>query len=443
MNSIRIEPGALKGNISIPPSKSIGHRAIICAGLAEGSSRIENIIMSQDILATMEGISALGARIRAVDEPDIADDKATRSKSKSESKSLEIEGIAYPQAPKSSIDCRESGSTLRFLLPLASLTGQAVTFTGQGRLKERPLDEYYKIFREQGVKYITEKGVLPLTVQGRIQPGEFNLRGDISSQFISGLLFALPLLQTHSVVNITTEIQSKGYIDLTLDVLHKFGIMVERKTSQEFWIKGKQKYRPSHFRVEGDYSQAAFWIVAGIVNGRIECLDLRPDSLQADREICSIVKKMGGDLRLEHEILSVRPSTTCGTVIDVSQCPDLVPILAVLGSLSRGTTRIINAGRLRIKESDRLRAMATELNKLGAQVRELEEGLEIEGVDYLKGGVQVDSWNDHRIAMALAVAALRCRQAITLTGFEAVNKSYPHFWDDFRMLGGKIHYAGR
>ncbi|NLM21490.1 MAG: 3-phosphoshikimate 1-carboxyvinyltransferase [Peptococcaceae bacterium] len=438
MNSIRIEPGALNGNIRIPPSKSIGHRAIICAGLAGGSSRIENIIMSQDILATVEGISALGARIRAVTNAELADEEATGSKTKT----LEIEGIAYPQAPKSPIDCRESGSTLRFLLPLAALTGQTVTFTGRGRLKERPLDEYYKIFSKQGIKYTTEKGALPLTVQGSIQPGDFSLRGDISSQFISGLLFALPLLPADSVVNITTEIQSKGYIDLTLDVLHKFGIMVESRTPQEFRVKGKQKYRPSHFRVEGDYSQAAFWIVAGILNGRIDCLDLRPDSLQADREICPIVKRMGGKLKLNQEILSVRPSETSGTVIDVAQCPDLVPILAVLGSLSRGTTRIINAGRLRIKESDRLRAITTELNKLGAQVRELEEGLEIEGVENLKGGVQVDSWNDHRIAMALAVAALRCRQAVVLTGFEAVNKSYPHFWDDFRMLGGKINMLG-
>jgi len=429
---IRIEPAELKGQIKVPPSKSISHRAIICAGLAQGLSRIENIVMSQDILATVEGMTALGANIRVVEEA------AIPGAGGDQGQILEIKGIGYPQTAKKIIDCRESGSTLRFLLPLASLTGQAVTFEGKGRLKERPLAEYYRIFDEQGVKYANNRGFLPLTVQGSLYPGEFSLRGDVSSQFISGLLFALPLLDGDSRLHITTEVQSEGYIHLTLDVLHKFGIEVEQTSPQEFRIKGNQRYKAASYKVEGDYSQAAFWIVAAVIGGRIDCLDLRPQSLQADRAIVEIVKEMGGDIRFKQDILSARRTSTYGTTIDASQCPDLVPVLAVLASLSQGTTRIVNAGRLRLKESDRLKAIASELNKLGAQVQELEEGLEIEGVESLKGGVEVDSWNDHRIAMALAVASLRCQQAVTLTGFEAVSKSYPNFWDDFKMLGGRM-----
>jgi 3-phosphoshikimate 1-carboxyvinyltransferase len=400
---------------------------VICAGLAEGTSKIDNLIFSEDIAATLEGMQAMGTEVLSADTVE-----------EGEPGSLRIQGKAASKLEGNIINCRESGSTLRFLIPLASRFGKEVTFTGQGKLVERPLDAYYQIFDEQGVRYQTSAGgFLPLTVRGNMRPGTYRLKGNVSSQFISGLMFLLPMLDGDSRIVITTELESKGYVDLTMDVQERFGIRVENNDYSEFFIPGNQQYRNTDYRVEGDYSQAAFWIVAGILGGNIRCLDLLPDSLQGDRAILDIVKDMGAEVKNITGGIEIHPSLTEGTVIDAGQCPDLVPVLTVLASLSRGTTRIVNAGRLRIKESDRLKAMATELNKLGAKVTELDEGLHIEGVESLRGGT-VDSWNDHRIAMALAVASIRCAEAVHITGFEAVRKSYPHFWEDFKKLGGKV-----
>jgi 3-phosphoshikimate 1-carboxyvinyltransferase len=424
LQSLEIVPSLLEGSVRIPPSKSISHRAIICAGLADGISRIENIILSEDIKATLEGLVALG-----VPKPAAEQEK--------NSWTLNIRGTPNIKSVSPTVNCRESGSTLRFLLPLATLTGEEMTFTGQGKLVERPLDVYYDIFDEQQLAYSTSGGLLPLTINGRLKPGTYRLKGNVSSQFITGLMFLLPLLKGDSHLILTTKLESRGYVDLTLDVLQKFGIEIENRGYQEFFIRGNQKYESCNYRVEGDYSQAAFWIVAGILGQGIDCVDLNPDSLQGDKAIIDIVGQMGANLEILANRVRIRSSTPQATVIDAEHCPDLVPVLAVLAALSEGTSRIINAGRLRIKESDRLKAITTELNKLGAKITELDQGLVIEGVKSLRGGV-VDSWNDHRIAMALAVASLRCKEPIYLTGFEAVNKSYPAFWKDFKELGGKI-----
>ncbi len=426
MNSIKIEPANLQGQIRIPPSKSISHRAVICAGLAEGRSRIENLIFSEDIAATLNGMSMLGTK---------AVGPATAEEG--EPYTVEIAGTPDLRLSGETIDCHESGSTLRFLLPLALKTGRKVTFTGQGKLVERPLAVYYQMFEEQGLTYHTSGGFLPLTVEGSLKAGSYQVKGNVSSQFITGLLFLLPLLNEDSRIIVTTDLESRGYVDLTLDVQEKFGIEIENKDYREFLIKGRQKYQSCRYRVEGDYSQAAFWLAAGALGGRIDLLDLNPDSLQGDRVILDIAQGMGAKLQKHNNGVRVFPAPTHGTVIDAGQCPDLVPILTVLAALSKGTTRIINAARLRIKESDRLKAMASELNKLGANVQELEEGLLVEGVESLHGGA-VDSWNDHRIAMALAVASIRSTGPVLLTGFAAVKKSYPHFWSDFAKLGGKF-----
>lgn len=426
MNCITIEPSELEGIVRIPPSKSISHRAVICAGLAEGTSTIENVIFSEDIEATLDGMGALGAVANRVQD------------------TLQIQGNPVLRIVRDRIHCRESGSTLRFLIPLAALTGEEVTFTGEGKLGERPLEAYYQMFQEHGITYHTNDGLLPLTVKGSFQPGKYRLKGNSSSQFITGLLFMLPLLKGDSKIFITTELESRGYVDLTIDVLKRFGIQIHNVAYKEFFIKGNQKYKSTQARIEGDYSQAAFWIVAGTLGKKIYCLDLNPTSLQGDRAVLNIVREMGGNITninmkdgMTEKGLEVQAAQTKGTVIDAGQCPDLVPILAVLGALSQGTTRIINAGRLRIKESDRLKAIATELNKLGAKVLEQDEGLLIEGVEQLRGGT-VDSWNDHRIAMALAVASIKCTGPVIITGAQAVRKSYPHFWNDFNKLGGKI-----
>lgn len=423
MKNIQISPSTLNGEVNIPPSKSISHRAIIAAGLSEGKSYLSNIILSDDIIATIEGMRSFGISIELKKQNDKTYNVVVNSNGKLKPINNEI-------------DCKESGSTLRFLIPISRLINDKIVFTGSGKLVERPLDIYYKIFNEQGISYSNDQGKLPLTVSGALQAGNFNIRGDISSQFVSGLLFTLPLLNGDSRITITKSLESKGYVDLTMDILKKFSINVENHNYEKLVIKGNQRYTPMEYRVEGDYSQGAFWIVAGLLGGKIISKDLNIDSLQGDKAIIHIVKDMGGNISIDQNTISAKKSTTNGIIIDGSECPDLVPILASLGSLSIGTTRIINAERLRIKESDRLKAMATELEKLGADIKETEDGLLIHGKEYLDGGL-VDSWNDHRIAMALAIASIRCKNTVTITNSHVVNKSYPGFWQDFIKLGGK------
>ena len=427
MENVKITPSPLKGAINIPPSKSLAHRAIICAGLAEGTSIVDNIIFSEDMKATIKGMESFGVCVE-----DITDNVDGFKRRK-----LKVKGTGKLDLVKDTIDCIESGSTIRFLIPLALLTGGEATFIGRGKLVSRPLNIYYDIFEKQGISYKTNNGELPLTVQGVLKPDTFYVKGNVSSQFITGLMFTLPFLDGDSKIVMTTELESKGYVDLTLDCLDKFGIKVENKDYKEFIIKGNQKYINQDYRVEGDFSQAAFFIVAGIIGANIKCKDLNINSLQGDKAILDIVKAMGANLEISEEYIEVKASKTKGIVIDASECPDLVPILSVLGALSEGTTKIINAERVRIKECDRLNAMATELKKVGADIEETHDGLIITGKPMLKGGV-VDSWNDHRIAMSMAVASIRCEEPVIITNSKAVKKSYPQFWKDFQMLGGVI-----
>ena len=418
MKYVTINPGTLKGEVIIPPSKSISHRAIICAGLSEGVSNIENVGLSQDITATCAAMKSFGVQI-------------TEQKN-----SLIIRGSAGLNIKDSDIDCSESGSTLRFLIPLAAAAGRKVTFQGRGKLIERPLQPYYDIFDEQKIRYMNSGGKLPLTIDGKLKPWKFKIKGNISSQFISGLLFALPVLDGDSGIIITTELESRPYIDLTLNMLERFGINVENNDYKEFHIIGNQKYKASDCRIEGDFSQAAFWLAAGTLGSDVVCAGLNMDSLQGDKNILNVMESMGGNTTVERDRVKANPSETKGTIIDASQIPDLVPVITVLAALSKGTTEIINAERLRFKESDRLTSISCELNKIGADIKETEDGLIIEGKDMLEGG-KVDSWNDHRIAMAMAVASTRCKNPLIIRNADCVKKSYPDFWNDFRNLGGK------
>lgn len=419
LNNIEIFPMNLQGIVKVPASKSLCHRAIIAAGLSNEECLIDNIIYSDDIEATCSGMEDLGVKI------------------KRNGSSLSIKGSEFMNCIRNTIDCCESGSTLRFLIPLVLLTAEKVTFTGKEGLKKRPLTPYYNIFEEQGIKYDNKRG-LPLTVEGMLRSGEYSMPGNVSSQFITGLLYALPLLDGDSKIIITTEMESKGYIDLTIDMLKKFSVKVENRNYREFIIKGGQRYVPLDYRVEGDFSQAAFWLVAGIIGGEIECMDVDMESLQGDKVIVDIIKKMGGDISINKGRIIAKKSETTGIVIDASDCPDLVPVLSVLGALSKGTTRIVNAGRLRIKESDRLKSMAQELSKLGADIKETEDGLIIEGKEKLKGGT-VNSWNDHRVAMALSIASIRCEEPVVIENSSSVKKSYPEFYEHFEMLGGIVN----
>lgn len=424
MKCVELKPAALNGNVSIPPSKSLLHRAIICACLAEGKSHIENVQFSKDITATIEGMRELGSIIYI------------------NKNLLDIEGNnGFENTSKMghNIDCFESGSTLRFLIPLSIVNFNKVTFQGKGKLIERPLDVYYEIFKAQNIKYFNDGGKLPLTIEGSLKPGVFKVRGDISSQFITGLLFALPLLKEDSKIIMTTNLESKAYVDLTIDVLSKYGIEIENTKYKEFIIKGAQSFKSRDYIVEGDYSQAAFFLAASLLGSNVTCSNLNFDSLQGDKAFIEIMKTMGGKaVFCGNSSIKVKPSKTLGTDIDVRQCPDLVPILAVVGALSEGTTRIFNAQRVRLKESDRLSAIASELTKLGADIEEKQDGLIIKGKPKLKGG-KVESFNDHRIAMALAIASTRCQGNVIIEGSECVEKSYPEFWNEFRRLGGYAH----
>ena len=424
---IKIKPSILNGTIEIPPSKSYSHRAVIAAALAENGkkSKIDNLKFSVDITTTTDIMENWGAEIERFES------------------ALEIIGNGGKVVPRDKyVQCNESGSTIRFLIPVGITSENELVFDGKGKLVDRPLDSYYKIFKEQGLKYETTGGKLPLTVNGKLKPGNYEIDGNISSQFITGLLYALPLLEEDSKLIINKNLESKGYVDLTLEILKLAGIEIVNNDYKSFDIRGNQTYKPFDYIVEGDYSQVAFWIVAGIISANrdneVKCLHVNKNSLQGDREIIEIVTRMGAKLEIFDDYVIVKPSKTKGTIIDISQCPDIGPVLTVLAALSEGETRIINGERLRIKESDRITSIKTELNKLGGNVSEEGDSLIIQGVEGFRGGVTVNAWNDHRIAMSLAVASTRCEKEIILEEAESVRKSYPHFWDDFVKMGGEI-----
>ena len=424
--TVTINPKKLSGEISIPPSKSMSHRAIIAASLSDGMSKITNVILSDDIIATINAMKNFGVEIEVQDNAGLR-------------KTVIIKGNKNLVYTGNDIDCNESGSTLRFLIPFAGLMDEEVKFTGKGKLVERPLDVYYEIFDKQNISYRNEENKLPLVINGKLMAGEFELRGDISSQFITGLMFVLPLLDSDSKIIITTDLESKGYVDMTIDTLKAFGILIENKEYKEFYIKGNQAYKAREYKVEGDFSQAAFWIVAGAIGDKVICKDINLESLQADKKIIDVAKAMGADIKkLEDGHLEINSGHLKSMTIDASQIPDIIPVICVMASVSEGKTRIINASRLRIKESDRIKSTVSELSKLGADITELEDSIIINGKTQLTGA-KLSSWNDHRIAMAMAIASIRCQFEVEISGAEAVSKSYPHFWEDFKTLGADIN----
>lgn len=424
---IKILPSKLSGSVQIPSSKSGGHRDIICAALAKGESIVENISMSKDIEATIRFLQALNVKI-------------VHAGSKvSDRTALKITGSGHLKLINDCIDCGESGSTLRFLIPLITLLDSKAVLTGQGKLVSRPLQTYYDIFDKQNIQYSTTNGNLPLAIKGNLRPGIFKLPGNISSQFVSGLLFTLPLLDGDSVIELTSPLESSSYVNMTLASLAKYGIKIISENHERYLIKGKQEYQANNNFVEGDWSQAAFWMVGGILGQKLTCHGLDVNSLQGDKIIYQLVQKMGANVMQQQNSILSANSSTHGIVIDAADCPDIVPILTVLASISSGTTKIINAGRLRIKECDRLAAITSELNKMGANIIEQQEGLIINGCPQgLLGGCDVSAWNDHRIAMSLAIAAQCCQAPIVLHGAGSVSKSYPNFWQDYCSLGGRI-----
>ena len=426
MSSVIIEPSRLNGCVTVPPSKSAAHRAILCAAMAKGVSSLSPIDFSSDITATVHAVKTLGASVE-FSHPVLTVDAAPLW-------GLNAVGAAHSKC--CTVDCCESGSTLRFLIPVAAAFGRSVTFTGQGRLPQRPIGVYLDCLPKHGVACETAGG-LPLTVSGQLTPGRFEVPGNISSQFITGLLLALPLLQGDSELVLTSPLESAGYVEMTCRIMRDFGVTVE-PSSAGWSIPGNQSYLAGAHTVEGDWSQAAFFLAAGALCGDLELTGLDQDSCQGDRAAEALFRAFGAQVCWKNNRLAAEPGTLGGITIDAAQIPDLVPILAATASLCRGTTRIIHAERLRIKESDRLRAMANALNALGGRVTEMPDGLLIEGVNRLHSG-KVDGCNDHRIVMAMAIAALRADGPVEITDAESIRKSYPSFFGDYNRLGGKAH----
>ena len=400
--NVTITPTKLHGPVTPPPSKSQAHRLIIAAALAGGESVLQNVAQSQDILATIRCMEALGACFAW------------------NGSTLTVHGLSmnrsFDQLPH--LDCGESGSTLRFLIPIALAVAGGGVFTGQGRLMERPQKPYFDLFDAKGISYTLEDGVL--TVQGHLPAGDYPLPGNVSSQFVTGLLYALPLVEGTSTITLTSPLESEGYVDMTRDALTAAGIHLDGYT-----IPGGQHYSPIRGSVEADWSQAGFFYAALGLGNQLDIQGLNPHSKQGDQRMVGFYETLTG------------PETDI--TLDVSQCPDLVPPLAALcAGMAGKTCHIVGAARLRIKESDRLATTSQVLCALGANVEELEEGLTIVGKAQFDGGVTVPCHNDHRIAMMAAVAATRCIRPITLTGAQCVAKSFPDFWEVYTQLGGNI-----
>lgn len=421
-DSVVLSPAQLHGSIVIPPSKSISHRAILCAAMADGVSRIAPIAPSQDMEATVRCIRALGASA-------VRDGAALL---------IDGRGLFAPEhgasaASPAVLDCGESGSTLRFLIPLAAAGGVPAVFTGRGRLPERPIGCFCDCLPPAGTELQTSGG-LPLTIHGKLRSGNFSLPGNVSSQFITGLLMALPLLDGDSTITLTTPLESAAYIDLTLDVMRSFGVTAQR-TESGWSIPGNQRYRAQDYTVEGDWSQAAFFLGAGLLGSRLSLCGLRRDSAQGDRACEPLFTAMGAVTRWEDNVLQVFSGEKRAAVIDASQIPDLVPVLAACAAFCPGETQILNAARLRIKESDRLQTTAALIRALGGSVRELADGLQITGISSLPGG-SCGGANDHRIVMAAAIAALGCTGPVTVSDAHSVKKSFPDFFEQYNRLGG-------
>ncbi|MBR2491626.1 MAG: 3-phosphoshikimate 1-carboxyvinyltransferase [Ruminiclostridium sp.] len=414
--TVTIQPGSASGIVQAIGSKSVAHRQLICAALADKPTHVFCENQSQDIAATVRCLQSLGA-------------------------SIWHEGGAYRVVPihreripqPCTLNCGESGSTLRFLVPVVCALGVTATFQMAGRLAQRPMEPLATQLREHGCTITHDPVAGQMVVSGQLKSGTFTIPGNVSSQFITGLLFALPLLGGESSLVVEGELESRAYVDLTLSALQTFGITPPQ--SGGAWTISPAVFRsPGTLRVEGDWSNAAPWLCMGVLGGEgvtVEGMD--PNSLQGDKAVCDILARMGGQVRGT----TARPGTLTPTTIDARNIPDLVPVLSAVAAAIPGQTQVTGAARLRLKESDRLTTTAQTLNALGGDVEETQEGLIIRGRARLAGGT-VDAQGDHRIVMLAAVASVVCAGPVTITGAEAIRKSYPTFWDDLRGLGKEV-----
>lgn len=396
MRIVKLKNSYLTGEITILPSKSVAHRAMLCSFLAGGGD-VAPIIDSKDMQAMKQVITSI-------------------------------------QKGVDTLDCIESGNTSKFIIPVVAALGKKVTITGSGTLLKRPIGEYLKILPAHGVTCICDGG-LPLSMEGKLKSGKYEVAGNVSSQYITGLLLALPILEGDSEIILTTELQSKPYVDMTIQVMSDYGVHVE-ETTKGYWIKGNQTYQKRDYTVEGDWSQAAFFLAAGVINGDITLKGLNMNSEQGDKEIVNVLKCFGANIEISENAIRAQKSNLKGSKVNVSNMPDTVPSLAVVAAFAEGTTLIEGAERLRYKESDRLESIVSNLKKMGVYVEEKPDGMLIKGG--MVQGANLSGYQDHRIIMAFSVAALCANGETSITDAESVAKTYPQFFEDYHLLGGKV-----
>lgn len=410
--TVRLGPGTLRGSVSAPHSKSDTHRCLIAAALSQTPTRFEGYLDCEDIQATIGCLKVLGARMEG--------------------------NTMYPMSPAASavLLCGESGTTLRLMLPVIAALGlQAICFA-DGGLRRRPMEPLVSVLRSHGA--IIDRSAPPIKVAGKLRSGHYVLPGNVSSQFISGLLLALSLLESGGSIELTSPLGSSGYVDMTMHTMDRFAVTVMPR-ADGFFVPGTQRYRsPGTVIIERDWSNAAPFLVAGALGGPVTVTGLSMTSRQPDRAILSILEAFGAQVGVSYDAVRVQGGALRGIEVDVDQTPDLAPLLAALALSAQGETRLVHTARLSSKESDRVRSIEGMVRALGGIVRVKDDAITITGVAEPSGGV-VDSCSDHRIAMAAAIAATVCRGDTVVLGAQAVRKSFPVFFSQFESLGGKLH----
>ncbi len=414
----------LEGEVSAPPSKAYTHRMLIAALLSNGTSKISNPLVSDDTKATLRAVEAFGA------EAELRENCWT------------VRGVELLRAAESPIDCGESGATLRFMIPVAALASGSSIITFGSSLERRPVAPLLQSLKQLGTEsnlQLREGSSFVRILGGGIRGGKTSIRGDVSSQFISGLLFACPKAKEDTEIAVTTPLESRSYVQMTIEVLDKHGVRVSASSDfARLRIPSNQNYDPCNHEVPGDFSSAAFLLAAAVVtSSKVKVKNLDYHTIQGDKAILNILEEIGSKVRVGNEYAEVKGGQLNAVDVDARHIPDLVPVCAVLACYSKGTSKIYNAKRLRYKESDRLSSLYTELKKMGAEITMKEDNLTIKGPCTMHGAT-VDPHNDHRIAMACAVAALEAVGETKIQNSECVNKSYPRFFDDLRSLGANV-----
>ncbi len=416
--TVSCTPSVLGGKIRAISSKSDAHRILICASLCDKATKISCNVMSKDIAATIDCLKMMGTDISVNDDL--------------------ITVVPRQFNKKADIDCGESGSTLRFLMPLVSALGIDTTISGSGRLPQRPISPLKEEMERKGVTFHTDN-MFPLHLTGQLQSGVYEIKGNVCSQFITGLLLALPLLNGDSIVKILPPFESKSYVDITIAVIRKFGVEIIEEENN-YIIKGSQKFvSPEEIKVEGDWSNASFLLCAGALSEKgVTVTGLDVNSPQGDKKILDVLTSMGADVEIADNEITVKKNKLNAVIVDANDIPDAVPAISVVASVSKGETKIINAGRLRIKESDRIKSVVEMLNAVGGCAEETDDGLVVKGKTDLQGGV-VNGYNDHRIVMSASILSTLCKEGVVISDSNAVKKSYPDFFADFNKMGGNAN----